>query len=61
MSDLAARPPGAVVGTATAHESALLHATGRAMYLKHIGDFGADGGVAVMDLRGAGTTALGQG
>ncbi|HEX5857977.1 MAG TPA: xanthine dehydrogenase molybdopterin binding subunit [Microbacterium sp.] len=32
MSDLAARPPGAVVGTATAHESAMLHATGRAMY-----------------------------
>lgn len=39
----------------------LLNDTGRAMYLKHIGDFGADGGVAVMDLRGAGTTALGPG
>ena len=32
MSDLAARPADPVVGTATAHESAALHATGRAMY-----------------------------
>lgn len=29
---------------------------GRAMYLKHIGDFGLDGGVPVRDLRGEGAT-----
>lgn len=36
----------------------LLNDTGRGMYLKHIADFGADGGVEVLDLRGAGRTTL---
>ena len=36
----------------------LLNDTGRAMYLKHVESFGADGGVEVLDLRGAGRTAL---
>lgn len=36
----------------------LLNERGRAMYLKHIGDFGSDGGVEVLDLRGAGDTTL---
>ncbi|WP_022925560.1 MBL fold metallo-hydrolase [Serinicoccus marinus] len=34
----------------------LLNDRGRAMYLKHLGDFGADGGVEVLDLRRAGAT-----
>lgn len=37
---------------------ALLSPAGRAMYLKHIGDFGADGGVEVLDLQGRGMTSL---
>ncbi|WP_298752768.1 MBL fold metallo-hydrolase [uncultured Serinicoccus sp.] len=36
----------------------LLNDRGRGMYLQHIGDFGADGGVAVHDLRGAGATTF---
>ncbi|CAN5575348.1 MBL fold metallo-hydrolase [soil metagenome] len=32
----------------------LLNETGRTMYLGHIDDFGADGGIEVVDLRGAG-------
>lgn len=36
----------------------LLNDTGRGMYLKHIGDFGADGGIAVLDLRGQGATQV---
>lgn len=35
---------------------ALLSPTGRGMYLKHIGDFGADGGVEVLDLKDQGPT-----
>ena len=34
----------------------LLNERGRTMYLHHIGSFGADGGVEVLDLRGAGPT-----
>ena len=37
---------------------ALLKPPARAMYLKHIGDFGLDGGVTVTDLAGAGTQRL---
>lgn len=37
---------------------ALLSPAGRAMYLKHIGDFGADGGVEVFDLREQGSQTL---
>ena len=36
----------------------LLNDTGRTMYLGHIGDHGAEGGVEVLDLRGAGRTAV---
>ncbi len=36
----------------------LLNDTGRGMYLTHIGGFGADGGVQVLDLRGAGPTRV---
>jgi len=36
----------------------LLNDTGRAMYLAHIGNFGAEGGIEVLDLRGAGPTTL---
>lgn len=36
----------------------LLNDTGRGMYLHHVGTFGADGGVEVLDLRGQGPTAL---
>ena len=36
----------------------LLNDRGRPMYLKHIGDFGAKGGVEVLDLREAGRTTL---
>lgn len=36
----------------------LLNERGRSMYLKHIGDFGTDGGVEVIDLRGAGPTKV---
>lgn len=36
----------------------LLNDTGRTMYLGHIGQFGREGGVEVMDLRGAGRTQL---
>ena len=36
----------------------LLNDTGRSMYLKHIEGFGADRGVEVLDLRGAGPTSL---
>ncbi len=32
----------------------LLNSTGRAMYLGHVGEFGADGGIDVLDLRGCG-------
>lgn len=35
---------------------ALLSPAGRAMYLQHIGGFGADGGVEVLDLKGQGPT-----
>ena len=35
---------------------ALLSPTGRGMYLKHIGDFGADDGVTVLDLKDQGPT-----
>lgn len=38
----------------------LLNDTGRSMYLRHVADFGADGGVEVLDLRGAGATTLGR-
>ncbi|MGD8150097.1 MBL fold metallo-hydrolase [Ornithinimicrobium sp. Y1694] len=37
---------------------ALLSDAGRKMYLTHVGDFGADGGVEVLDLRGAGATSV---
>lgn len=37
---------------------ALLSPSGRTMYLKHIGDFGADGGVEVLDLLGRGATEV---
>ncbi|WP_114905974.1 MBL fold metallo-hydrolase [Ornithinimicrobium murale] len=37
---------------------ALLNDTGRGMYLRHIADFGADGGVELLDLRGQGATTL---
>ncbi|MBC9956963.1 MBL fold metallo-hydrolase [Yimella sp. cx-51] len=37
---------------------ATLSEPGRAMYLKHIGDFGLDGGVTVRDLRGEPATEL---
>lgn len=37
---------------------ALLSPTGRGMYLKHIGDFGADGGVPILDLQGRGATQV---
>lgn len=46
-------------GVVPVHDG-LLNDTGRSMYLKHIGDFGAEGGVEVLDLRGAGTTTLGR-
>lgn len=36
----------------------LLNELGRGLYLKQIGDFGLDGGVEVLDLRGAGTTEV---
>jgi L-ascorbate metabolism protein UlaG (beta-lactamase superfamily) len=36
----------------------LLNDTGRAMYLKHVEGFGAEDGVEVLDLRGAGATRL---
>lgn len=36
----------------------LLNDTGRGMYLKHIADFGADGGVEVLDLRGQGAVQV---
>lgn len=36
----------------------LLNDRGHAMYLTHIGDFGAEGGVEVLDLRGAGATTV---
>lgn len=36
----------------------LLNDTGRGMYVNHIGGFGADGGVDVLDLRGAGRTRV---
>lgn len=36
----------------------LLNENGRGFYLGHIADFGADGGVEVLDLRGAGATAI---
>lgn len=36
----------------------LLNDTGRKMYLHHIGTFGADGGIDVLDLRDQGPTAL---
>ncbi len=38
----------------------LLNDTGRAMYLKHVQGFGAEGGVEVLDLRGAGPTPVGH-
>lgn len=38
----------------------LLNDTGRAMYLKHVQGFGAEGGVEVLDLRGAGPTSVGH-
>lgn len=37
---------------------ALLTPVGRQMYLGHIGDYGAEGGVEVLDLKGAGRTTL---
>lgn len=36
----------------------LLNDTGRGMYLTHIAGFGAEGGVEVLDLRGAGPTTV---
>jgi L-ascorbate metabolism protein UlaG (beta-lactamase superfamily) len=36
----------------------LLNETGRSMYLGHIGNFGREGGVDVLDLRGAGTVEV---
>ncbi|MCK0114089.1 MBL fold metallo-hydrolase [Ornithinimicrobium sp. F0845] len=36
----------------------LLNDNGRPTYLRHLTDFGADGGLEVLDLRGAGATAL---
>lgn len=36
----------------------LLNDTGRGMYLQHVASFGRDGGQEVLDLRGAGRTAL---
>ncbi|WP_151526604.1 MBL fold metallo-hydrolase [Serinicoccus kebangsaanensis] len=36
----------------------LLNEQGRGMYVTHIGDFGAEGGVEVLDLRGAGPTSV---
>ncbi len=36
----------------------LLNDTGRAMYLNHVGTYGADDGVQVLDLRGQGPTTL---
>lgn len=36
----------------------LLNDTGRGMYLGHVKDFGGEGGVEVLDLRGAGPTSL---
>jgi len=36
----------------------LLNDTGRSMYVGHIGSFGRDGGVDVLDLRGAGAVEL---
>lgn len=37
---------------------ALVTEAGRGIYLRHIGDFGRDGGVPVRDLRGAGATSM---
>ena len=39
------------------HEGLLVDA-GREIYLKHVREFGADGGVEVLDLRGAGATEV---
>ncbi|NLG22522.1 MAG: MBL fold metallo-hydrolase [Actinomycetales bacterium] len=36
----------------------LLNDNGRPTYLRHLSNFGADGGLEVLDLRGAGATAL---
>ncbi|WP_134773564.1 MBL fold metallo-hydrolase [Ornithinimicrobium flavum] len=36
----------------------LLSEAGRGLYVSHIGDHGAEGGVEVLDLRGAGTTTV---
>ncbi|MGC5586087.1 MBL fold metallo-hydrolase [Ornithinimicrobium sp. W1665] len=44
-------------GVVPVHDG-LLNDTGRSMYLKHIGDFGAEGGVEVLDLRGVGAATL---
>ncbi|HSP60335.1 MAG TPA: MBL fold metallo-hydrolase [Ornithinimicrobium sp.] len=44
-------------GVVPVHDG-LLNDTGRSMYLKHVADFGAEGGVEVLDLRGAGATTL---
>lgn len=44
-------------GVIPIHDGLLLEA-GRAIYLTHIGGFGAEGGVEVHDLRGAGPTQL---
>lgn len=44
-------------GVVPVHDG-LLNDTGRSMYLKHIADFGAEGGVEVLDLRGAGARTV---
>lgn len=44
-------------GVVPVHDG-LLNDTGRSMYLRHVADFGGDGGVQVHDLRGAGPTDL---
>lgn len=44
-------------GVVPIHDGLLVEA-GRRIYLTHIGGYGAEGGVEVLDLRGAGATAL---
>lgn len=44
-------------GVVPIHDGLLVDA-GRDIYLRHVGDYGAEGGIDVLDLRGAGPTVL---